>query len=409
MRRLYVHFYGFILLAVIGLGWSLEQIWQLQSDTVPEIPAWVTPFSQATIEASRHHQNAQQFSQAIELPVNTLLVASVGWLPEQREALANGHAVPLFNSDQQLYLYIQKSDQVWQIGPIGDPAPQPAYWYQAIFVVLLVVLATLWIVPLARDLRQLESQLRNFPHEPDEQLTLPKRSLVTNIGQSFNAMRQQIQHLLSLQRELTRAVSHDLRTPLARLKFAIAMRRENGEDLSALAEDVTEMEQLVGTLLDYAKMEGQEELLSVSQVNLAELCKHLTEKLNTMPGISVTNNTSEAVYCACDGHYMERAMQNLIVNAKRHAKSQVSVSTEKSKRTLLIHIDDDGPGIAPEQRKRILHPFVRLESSRSKDSGGVGLGLTIVARIMDWHQGSINISASPSGGARFSLILPCSN
>ncbi|RTE86739.1 MULTISPECIES: ATP-binding protein [Gammaproteobacteria] len=407
MRRLYVHFYGFILLAVIGLGWSLEQIWRMQADTVPEIPAWVIPFSEAAVEASKYHQSAQSFSQAINQPVNTLMVASVGWLPDQREALANGNAVPLFNSDQQLYLYLQKGPQLWQIGPIGDPAPQPQYWYQAAFVVLLVVLATLWIAPLARDLRRLELQLKRFPKEPNEQLSLPKRSLVSNIGQSFNAMRQQIQHLLGLQRELTRAVSHDLRTPLARLKFAISMRNERGEDLTALAEDVAEMEQLVGTLLDYAKMEGQEELLSLSQVNITELCTNLADKLNTMPGVTIENKLQGSVVCDCDGHYIERAIQNLVVNAKRHASTRVELSFTQTKGTLNIHVDDDGPGIAPEQRKRILDPFVRLESSRSKDSGGVGLGLTIVARIMDWHHGSIEISESPIKGARFTLVLPC--
>ena len=125
-------------------------------------------------------------------------------------------------------------------------------------------------------------------------------------------MRQQIQHLLGLQRELTRAVSHDLRTPLARMKFALAMRAEQGDDFASLAEDVSEMEQLVGTLLDYAKMESQEDLLTMSDVNLSELCMHIVEKLNAMPGVPVRIKTMNEIRCLCDGHYMDGPYKNLL-------------------------------------------------------------------------------------------------
>lgn len=413
MRRLFIHFYIFIALAVIGLGWSLEHI--LRSEE-PKVPEWITPFSQLLISQAETSSEPQQLAERVGLSVISTPANAVAWPEIEQQRLLAGEAIALFNSQQQIFLYFQPqhahsnshTQSLWRVGPIGEPIAKPTYWYHLLVFALLIGLATLWVWPLARDLLKLERYLGQLPHQQHKPLSLPKQSMITSLADSFNAMRSQIQHLLSLQRELTRAVSHDLRTPLARMKFSLAMQNDTKAiDTASLTEDLVEMEHLVETLLDYAKLEGQEKLLHVGSVNISELCLNLSEKLNSMPGPTIKLSVANIIICSCDGHYIERALQNLIQNARTYATSAVQVSAHVQRHTLYLHVDDDGPGIAEHERQYILQPFVRLDPSRAKAVGGQGLGLAIVARIVEWHQGELRIETSPLGGARFSIVLPC--
>ncbi|MCO4321212.1 ATP-binding protein [Aliidiomarina quisquiliarum] len=409
MRRLFIHFYIFIALAVIGLGWSLEHI--LRSEE-PQVPEWITPFSQLLIAQAELTTQPQQLSSRVGLPVTTMPATAVAWPEVEQQRLLDGEAIALFNSHQQIFLYLlpynKPEPMLWRVGPIGEPIAKPTYWYHLLVFALLIGLATFWVWPLARDLLKLERYLGKLPSQQHKPLRLPKQSMITSLADSFNAMQGQIQHLLSLQRELTRAVSHDLRTPLARMKFSLAMQSDTKAlDTASLTEDVVEMEQLVETLLEYAKLEGQEKLLQINTVNVGELCQNLVEKLNSMPGLRVKLTARDNLFCPCDGHYIERALQNLIQNARTYAKSAVQVSALIQRNKLYLHVDDDGAGIAEHERQYILQPFVRLDPSRAKDAGGQGLGLAIVARIVEWHQGELCIETSPLGGARFSVVLPC--
>jgi len=334
---------------------------------------------------------------------------AVAWPEAELQRLAAGETIALFNSHQQIYFYLLASHAnepaLWRIGPIGQPVAKPTYWYHLLAFALLILLATLWVWPLARDLLKIERHLGALPQQSQQPLQLPKRSMVGNLADSFNTMREHIQHLLGLQRELTRAVSHDLRTPLTRMKFTLALLNEK-KHLESLSADIAEMEQMVETLLDYAKLEGQEKLLQRTDVNMNELCVNLIDKLNCLPGPQVQLQMSGPISCLCDGHYIERALQNLIQNARVFAKEQVQVWVIQKKQRVIIHVDDDGPGIAKQDHHYILQPFVRLDPSREKAHGGQGLGLTIVARIAAWHQAELLIHTSPLAGARFTLVLP---
>ena len=107
-----------------------------------------------------------------------------------------------------------------------------------------------------------------------------------------------------------------------------------------------------------------------------------------------------------DAHYLERALQNLLINAKKYAHQQIFLTLRQHKQCWQIQVEDDGPGIPAALRQDILKPFFRLEASRNKQGGGFGLGLAIVQRVIQWHQGSIRVSDSSLGGACFSLRLP---
>lgn len=408
MHRLFIHFCIFLLLAVLGLGWSLEQLWRSEQQ---ELPHWLAPLKQSIASLATDQPDPDTLSQQLNLPVTSLTQGSVAWPESEAARLAAGEAVALFGPDGGLFLYVYQGQELWQIGPVSEAPDQHTYWYNLVFFVLLALLTALWLWPLARDLKRLDRQLRQFAPATSQPLTLPGRSLIAPLAHSFNQMQEHIQHLLRLQRELSQAVSHDLRTPLARMKFALGMLPKTGarldqEDREHLLQDIGEMEQMVDSLLDYARLESQQDLLQVEQVNLHELCYHLAEKLNGLPGPIITLDLQANQQVQADGHYLERALTNLLTNARRHACQQVWLRVPASHKGVIIVVDDDGPGVPAAQRQQILQPFVRLDQSRSRESGGAGLGLTIVNRICHWHRGRLEIGSSPTGGARFTLWLP---
>ena len=141
---------------------------------------------------------------------------------------------------------------------------------------------------------------------------------------------------------------------------------------------------------------------------VAELCEQLREELETIRG-----DTSITVECASLGldveaeeRYLHRVLQNLVTNALRYARSSIVMRVQESEGRVLIYVDDDGPGIPEHERERVFKPFARLDKSRHRASGGYGLGLSIVKRIVDWHGGEIRVEESPAGGARFTVELP---
>lgn len=292
---------------------------------------------------------------------------------------------------------------LWQLGPadLAETAV-PSYWFSLLFLGLLAVAVWLWLWPVARDIQKLKQQLS----EPTGTAVVPVRSFIAPIAISFEQMRQQIQRLLGLQREMTQAVSHELRTPLARLSFALELSALPTDEKQLMLNDVKELEQLVDEMLDYARLESTQPALKMQRVDLSELLQNLVEKLSPLPGASIELQAAACCIYVCDGHYLERAVQNLLVNAKRFARNKVVLVLQSTSDAIEIRVEDDGPGIAPEQRAEILKPFVRLDPSRQKGFGGFGLGLAIVCRVLEWHKASIEVEDSASGGASFRIKLP---
>ena len=406
MRRLFLHFYLFILLMLVAVGWSVERLWQ-QSQS-QQLPGWVSLLGQSlAYQLSMPEQNAEQVAAQLELPLQKLSAGSIAWPDAEQQALAKGQLVPLFSHDQ-VYFYQSSGDQLLQFGPVQVDVPvHHTYLFTLLFFLLIGVAVALWLWPVARDIQLLQRQLRQFgqgmqlPEQP-----LPPRSLLAPIAQSVQQMAAQIRRLLNLQQEMTHAVSHELRTPLARLKFALELQPIADAEKQAMRQDLTELDQLVDEMLDYARLESNNIRLQLEAVNLSELCANLLEKLAPLPGAPLQLVAPVSLYWVCDGHYLERALQNLLLNAKRFARSNVVLQLQLDKKGLILCVDDDGPGVPDAQREAIVQPFVRLEQSRNREFGGFGLGLAIVSRIVSWHQGQLTITDAPSGGARFQIWLP---
>ncbi len=406
MRRLFLHFYLFMLLVLLAVGWSVERLWEQSQSQA--LPGWVELLGQSlAYQLASPEQSAEQVATQLNLSLQSLPASSIAWSEAEQQALSRGQLVPLF-ADDQVYFYQHQQDQLLQFGPVEVEVPaNNTYLFTLLFFLLLGVALALWLWPLARDIERLQQQLRQFGQGmqlPDP--PLPERSLLAPIARSVQQMANQIRRLMALQREMTHAVSHELRTPLARLKFALELQPLPDSEKLPMQQDLAELDQLVDEMLDYARLESQTVRLHFEEVDLVELIENLLEKLAPLPGAPVLLQRPARLRWYCDGHYLERALQNLLLNAKRYARSQVMLSAQLQGNQLLLIVEDDGQGIAADQRDAILQPFVRLDQSRSKDKGGFGLGLAIVSRIVSWHQGRLRIEDSLLGGARFCLQLP---
>ncbi|MBU0912695.1 MAG: two-component sensor histidine kinase [Gammaproteobacteria bacterium] len=398
MSRLFLHFYLFISLVLIGVGWTVERIWQ---ETQSQTPPWVLLLAE-NLAGQLSTQTLPQAKLSSALEATLLPAGSILWSETELAALEAGQVVPLFTKDQ-VFFYAMQQSGLWQLGPadLAETAV-PSYWFSLLFLGLLAVAVWLWLWPVARDIQKLKQQLS----DPTGTAALPVRSFIAPIAISFEQMRQQIQRLLGLQREMTQAVSHELRTPLARLSFALELSALPTDEKQLMLNDVKELEQLVDEMLDYARLESTQPTLKMQRVDLSELLQNLVEKLSPLPGASIELQAATSCIYVCDGHYLERAVQNLLVNAKRFAREKVVLILQSTPDAIEIRVEDDGPGIAPEQRAEILKPFVRLDPSRQKGFGGFGLGLAIVCRVLEWHKAGIEVGESASGGASFRIKLP---
>lgn len=406
MRRLFLRFYLFILLVLLAAGWSVERLWE-QSQS-PALPGWVELLGQSlAYQLTTPDHSPEQVATQLNLTLESMPLQSIAWSDAEQQALERGQLVPLF-AENQVYFYKTDHDQLLQFGPVQvEVPPHNTYLFTLLFFLLLGLALAGFLWPVARDIERLQHQLRQFGQGmqlPDP--PLPERSLLAPIAASVLQMANQILRLMSLQREMTHAVSHELRTPLARLKFALELQPLPEAEKHAMQQDLAELDQLVDEMLDYARLEAQTVRLTFEEVNLVELLENLLEKIAPLPGAPVLLQRPARLHWTCDGHYIERALQNLLLNAKRYARSQVLLTVQQQGNRLCFIVEDDGPGIPAAQREAILQPFVRVDQSRNRDKGGFGLGLAIVSRIVSWHQGRLRIDDSLLGGARFSIELP---
>lgn len=281
----------------------------------------------------------------------------------------------------------------------------------------IITLAAYFIIhPLERKLKMMEQTVRKIRGgDLSARANVDGSDEVSQLAHAFNGMAEHIQRLIDSQRELTRAVSHELRTPVARLRFGMEMLADTDdvdqrhEQLLHLDHDVEQLNQLIDEILTYAKLEqGTPSLKFETFVlqNMLDRVKAETEALGTGHQIS-TLTMAIGVKVEAEERYLHRVLQNLAGNAVRYARSRVRISGSVKGNWAYIRVEDDGPGIPEKERERVFLPFARLDDSRTRASGGYGLGLSIVQRIAFWHGGTIEVDQSPDlGGAMFTMRWP---
>ena len=223
---------------------------------------------------------------------------------------------------------------------------------------------------------------------------------VRQAAAAFIAMRERIRRQITQRTEMLAGVSHDLRTPLTRMRLQLAMLGE-GEDVASLEADVAEMEKMIEAYLGFAKGEGPE---TPTPTDLSSLLAEVVASGRRNGGdIALTSKGDLTVPVRPNA--LKRCFSNLVENALRHGE-HVTVAAERRSDVVEVAIDDDGPGIPEDDREAVFRAFHRLDASRNVETGGVGLGLAIARDVVRGHGGDVLLSTSETGGLRALVRLP---
>ena len=273
------------------------------------------------------------------------------------------------------------------------------------------------ILPMRRKIGQVNHAL-NKMKTSDMTVRVPVDGSdeMATLASSYNNMSDHIQRLIEAQRELMRAVSHELRTPVARIRFGMEMLAEEDDyeyrlqQVEMIDKDIEALNTLIDEIMTYAKLEQGTPFLEFEQIVLFDVLDQVTvetEALKTQKHIQMIAPPPYIVVDA-ERRYLHRVVQNLVGNAVRYCDDVVRLSGGiREDGYAYVCVEDDGPGIPEEDRVRIFEAFARLDDSRTRASGGYGLGLSIVSRIAYWFGGTIEVDESPElGGAHFMMVWP---
>ncbi len=266
---------------------------------------------------------------------------------------------------------------------------------------ILFAVATIFMRNQVKPIRRLATAADNFGKGRDTFTFKPEGAAeVRQAAQAFIVMKERIQRQIGQRTDMLAGVSHDLRTPLTRMKLQIALL-QNKDDVQELSDDIDEMEYLLDEYIAFARGEGTEKHTTI---NLNALLKDATKPvLRKTRKIDV--HLEEEIIASLRPNAFKRCITNLIENGLKYGQ-YVSVRAGIRSGVIEIVIDDDGPGIPEEKREEVFKPFVRLEGSRNLETGGVGLGLSIARDVIRGHGGDLLLDASPMNGLRAIVRLP---
>lgn len=350
---------------------------------------------------------------------------------EQRQRLARREVVLALDestgrnrSTVMVYAPIGNTGDALVLGPLVlfDWLPLEMSVLVGVLGLLAMGFVTYFLVrPLQARLRKLDSAVRQLGSgDLDARADVRGQDAIGQLGATFNGMTEHIRRLIESQREMTRAVSHELRTPVARLRFGLEMLADcdDGEErrakLDALDRDIEQLDRLIDEILTFARLEEGTPAIEFKQVDIQQLFEQICREIEPISGEHLVLRDATAWQRLApaqrnaegEQRYLHRILQNLVTNALRYARSEIVLRYYVQGELAVIEVADDGPGIPFNERERVFKPFARLDKSRHRASGGYGLGLSIVQRIVEWHGGRIEVADSDSGGALFRVAWP---
>lgn len=364
-------------------------------------------------------------SRLFRYPVNLLEPPVIGLGPRQLALLRTGYPVIMFNPNGRamtMYVDMEDDPRILRMGPVEL---LDLYPFRLLATIVLFMLASISIAIYVL-VRGLEQRLRKMEEAAtqisqghlDIRVNMQGSDSIGQLALAFNSMASHIQRLLSIQKEMIHGISHELRTPVARLRFALEMVADaetpfdREQYINGMDHDIEELDKLVDEILTYANLEQSTPVIRYEREDVEQIVAQVVEEHCRLQ----TRVTIEHVPCKAlkhcrridvDKRYIHRAIQNLVGNACRYAESAVRVRFSVSHDSCRVDVEDDGLGIPEDQRDWVFTAFSRLDDSRARASGGYGLGLSIVRRIMTWHNGQVMVGKSEHfKGAQFSLVWP---
>jgi len=312
-----------------------------------------------------------------------------------------------YGGDTGLTLSIPLQKGQWLNVATGFPAPPTGWAWPSIVSMVLTAIAILLVVGLTvrritRPLKALSNAAEKLGRgEAMPRLAETGPAELQRTTAAFNAMQERLTRFVRDRTTMLAAISHDLRTPLTSLRLHAELV-EDGETRDKLLAILEEMQRMTEATLAFARGEAARE--DTRPVDLSALVESLCEDLAEL-GMEVTFTEAGRAALSCRPVSLKRALRNIIENAVAYGH-RARVSLEESADGLAVVIDDDGPGIPEADRERVFGPFVRLEESRSRQTGGIGIGMAIARSILRAHGGDISLANRPEGGLRATVYLP---
>lgn len=321
--------------------------------------------------------------------------------------------VPSGRSGPSIYIALGAGAEVLVAGPLPPLPLEPLVTTTLIFALVLTITASAAVgLPLVRRLRRLRHAISELGGGNLAVRLDPNEGELSELAESINRMASQLQRQFQEREALLQAVSHEMGTPLARMRFAIELLEEESRGsvqvkrLSALSADLDELDRLSSELVawmetDAVGLRKQEFAVAAVLESLVEL-----ECPADVASVRVDLRVPADLAINADQRQFQRAIENLLRNALRYAQHRIIVTGEAEGERVAVEVRDDGPGIARDQWTSVFDPFVRLDGGHSGAHRGLGLGLAIVRRIVEAHGGSVAVADAPEGGTQVTTTWP---
>lgn len=419
MRLAFLRVYAVVGLALVAAFWLVIEAGKVPLRMAPTLPKEaVETLQDAMLEPTsgrkRLAEMAQKYRVDLELAPKARVTAGLNLM--ERERLSRGEAILSFDAVGPIFaMPIPDQPLVVVARPEGVPSRSLAPIAASVLLLLATAAAVYWTMhPLASQLQLLTTATRQFGDgDLSARSAVRAHSPARELAMAFNRMARQVQEEVTGREELLQAVAHELRTPVARLRFAVELLvdTEKIEDRErrahAIERDLEELNDLIGELLLYGSLRDEMNSMQLEEAPLQEMAQDAQrDGMAINPQVHVVIYDLPTATLLVDRRLFVRALSNLVRNGVRYTHSRVEIRAARRTHELNIWVDDDGPGVPPEDRERIFEPMVRLDAARTRDKGGVGLGLSLVQRIVRNHGGRVRCLESPLGGARFEISLP---
>jgi len=426
MRTLTLSLLSVVLLATIGLGWMFdnfyskyaEQSKEQQKDAITVLEQLGNNLAKSLDGLNNRDVFIEKWQANGQYQISIVPLSTFPLPNELLGKLKSDQALVLETDETiAIHYYLPSSDELFILSAppiiITESIGMVNFVLTGLFYLAMLFLVFLWLYPLAKRLLALRKVAKAFGEgKLDRRVEVGSISYIKDLETEFNHMAQRIEGLVNDVKLLSNAVSHDLRTPLARIRFGIDTLQEEDDPIlrkkfeQRISDNVNEMVELVETLLNYARLDQAMLTLNKSKVNLSTLVNSaIRNKADDKLSINIISNETDLLVYG-DSAYLMILVANLIQNAFQYCDKTIEISLLEQNEYVILTVSDDGKGIAPAQRKQILKPFIRGQNVDQKVKG-YGMGLAIVKRILEWHHGEINIDNAVSlSGAKFTISLP---
>ncbi|POZ63849.1 ATP-binding protein [Chromobacterium alticapitis] len=413
------------LLIIIGFGFLVTKLYQNsdQADKLRFMNGTVSLLQDKLASQAPQHREATLSALAARFSYPLRLVDAP---PPEVAAAASAtlrQGKPYLDDDSQLlYIAVPGDKRLLALGPL-DVQSSDSTWISEDIEVLLIWMvlsgstlgSLLYFIlrPLWADLLEVRRTAEAFA-EGDFSARAHSASsrLFAPLPLAFNSMASRLERQMETRQALSHAIAHEIRTPIARLRFGLTMleEEENPDEWQryrdGMERDMQELEELISSSMEFSKLKRSEVPLHLETVELFDWFDDLVDLVTPLkpPHLALTLECAHE-RGAFDRKLMYIASRNLLLNAFKYAHGQVRMKVYHQDALLIIEVDDDGCGIPEEDRDKVFEPFLRLDRSRDRATGGHGLGLSFVRLIAEHHNGQASAGASDLGGARFRMII----